>query len=276
MAFGNSQKTSSKSERPLDGMNFGDIFVPATELPTIKWLKLGVWGPPKVGKTHFTMTNPTGKIFIIDTEGSAKTNIQMFPDDVKERVFIFDVLKHATTKDGEIDYDNLIAILEDVIRKTSQTIKQEGGENVTIVIDSATDIWDWLAIWVTELPGVKHIGADKDKVNRLEWGKPNRKYADIFRNLLFAECNVILTFLAKDTVSSTGETIGIEPRWQKNTFRWLDVVAQLEKVGDRRTMRFSGSKNVGGRIVDKMPDLENPDWLALCKHIEKHTGVKFS
>ena len=272
--FGASKNAPTKT-KPFEGKTLAELFTPATDLPKIRWLKLGIWGPPKVGKSYFTMTNPKGKIFVIDTEGSAKTTVQTFPESVQKRIFIFDVLEHATTKDDDIDYDHLVAVLEDIIKRTSQAIKEEGGENVTIVIDSATDIWDWLAIWVTELPGVKHIGADKDKVNRLEWGKPNKKYAEIFRNLLMADCNVILTFIAKETVDGTGQTIGIEPRWQKNTFRWLDVVAQFEKIGDRRTLKFSGSKNVGGRIVDKMPDLENPDWSKLCAHIEKHTGVKF-
>jgi hypothetical protein len=272
LAFGKAEEAKPK---PLDGKSLGDLFVPATELPSIKWLKIGVWGPPKVGKTHFTMTNPKGKIFIIDTEGSAKVNVQMFPKSVKERVFIFDVQSFVETKDEDIDYDHLISVLEDIVKKITIAIKEEGGENVTLVIDSATDVWEWLSIWVTELPGAKHIGGDKDKVNRLEWGKPNKKYATIFRHLLMAECNVILTFLAKETVDDTGKTLGIEPRWQKNTFRWLDVVGQLEKVGDRRTLRFTGSKNVGGRIVDNLPDLENPDWPKLCAHIAKHSGVKF-
>lgn len=268
--------TTEKAPSPLEGKSMKDLYIPATSLPKIRWLKLGIWGAPKVGKTHFAMTNPKGKIFIIDTEGSAKTNIQMFPDEVKKRVFIFDVLSHAVTKEGEIDYDHLVAVLEDVIKKTAQEIKEVGGENVTIVIDSATDIWDWLSIWIGEQPDVEKIGKDKDKVNRLAWHRPNKKYAEIFRNLMMADCNIILTFIAKEAVGENGANLGYtEPRWQKNTLRWLDVVVQLDKVGSTRTMKFTGSKNVGGRIVDKMPDLDNPDWAKMCAHIEKHTGVKF-
>lgn len=273
--FGKATAATVKAPSPIEGKSLHDLFVPATSLPKIKWLKLGVWGSPKVGKTHFTMTQPNGKIYIIDTEGSAKTNIQMFPKDVQERVFIFDILRNAVIKDGEIDYDYLVQMLEDVIKKTAQTIKEEGGENVTIVVDSATDIWDWLAIWVAEQPGVAKI-AGGDKVNRLEWNKPNKKYAEIFRNLMMADCNIILTFIAKDAVGENGANLGYsEPRWQKNTLRWLDVVAQIDKVGGARVMKFTGSKNVGGRIVDKIPDLDNPDWAKMCAHIEKHTGVKF-
>lgn len=275
MAFGAEPK-AKKEERvsKIDGKDLAELFVCATDLPTLKGLKIGVWGRAKVGKTHFSMTNSKGKIFIIDTEGSAKTNVLAFPEEVKKRIFVFDVLKASEVKEdaGEIDYAGTLEILEDVVKKVAQVSKDEGAGNVTIVVDSATDIWDWLGIWLDEItPSAQHIGKDKDKVNRLEWGKANKRYADIFRNLMRSGCNVIMTFIAKEAVGPDGSNQGFYmPRWQKNTDRWVDVIVQIEKEGPKRVMRFRG-----GRLVDNVPDLENPTWDRMLAHIAKHSGVKF-
>jgi hypothetical protein len=275
MAFGAEPK-KAKEERvsKVDGKDLSELFVCATELPKLTALKIGIWGRAKVGKTHFSMTNSKGKIFIIDTEGSAKVNVLAFPDEVKKRIFIFDLLNVSDLKEGEgeIDYAGTLDILEDVVKKVAQASKDEGASNVTIVIDSATDIWDWLGIWLDEItPAAQHIGKDKDKVQRLEWGKANKRYADIFRNLMRSGCNVIMTFRAKEAVGTDGANVGyFIPRWQKNTDYWIDVIVQIDKEGPKRVLRFKG-----GRLVDNVPELENPTWDKMCAHIAKHSGVKF-
>jgi hypothetical protein len=270
MGFEDDIIVKKSTEVVIEDKPLGEYFKVGTKLPPIRWLKIAIWGRAKVGKTHFSMTNPKGKIFIIDTEGSAKTNIWAFDEDIKERIFVFDLLENTSIEDGNIDYPKTLALLEHVIKKISQEMKNSD-EPITIVVDSATDIWDWLGIWLDELPGVAHIGKDKDKVNRLEWGKANKRYADMFRNLMMSGCNVIMTFRAKDAVDGSGCNLGyFIPRWQKNTDYWIDVIAQLDKEGTKRILRFKG-----GRLVDGLPDLEDPTWAKMTAHIAKHRKVKF-
>jgi hypothetical protein len=263
--------TPQKVER-----SFGDMYIPATQLPTLKCIKMGIWGVPKIGKTHFALTFPKGEIFVIDTEGSTKVNIQQFPEEVKERVHIAEILKMAEQEDRGVDLTQAIDALEDVLQKTLVHIDASGKDpsDFTILIDSATDIWDWLADWLDTDPGTKHI-AGGEKINRLEWGKANKRYRDIFHQIRKADCNVILTFVSKEMVDEQGRDLGVQrPRWQKNTFRWLDMIVKLDKVDGKRVMLFKGQDR-GGRLGDNIPDLVDPDFPKFFKHLEKHSGVKF-
>lgn len=274
MAFGAAKST--KQTKELSTRSLGDLYKPATDLKGGHGLKIAIWGRAKVGKSHFCLT-PPGKIYVIDTESAIKTNIQSFSDDVRERVFVADVLQFSGLKEGssEINYEGILDIIEDAVDKILIAAKEEGESNITVVIDSASDLWDWLGIWLADLPGVAHIGKDGDKVNRLEWQKANKRYAAIMLKLTMSGCNIICTFKAKDAVGNDGADLGYaKPRWQKNSKHRFDLVGVIEKSGDKRVLKFTGSDN-GGRYGDKIPDLENPTWSSLLKHLEKQCGVTF-
>jgi len=270
MGFGaQKQKARAISDRSL-----GDLFKPATELKATQGLKIAIWGRAKVGKSHFCLT-PPGKIFIIDTESAIKTNIGSFPQDVRERVYVADILQFSGLKDGtsDIDYGMMLDIIEDAITKVLMAVRQDGEQNATVVIDSASDLWDWLGIWLVERPDVKHTG--EDKVNRLEWGKANKRYIQAMTKLMMSGCNVICTFKAKDAVGPDGADLGFaKPRWQKNSKHIFDVIGVIEKTGDKRVLKFTGADN-GCRYGDKVPDLENPTWNTLIEHLQKHCHVVF-
>lgn len=275
MGFGSQVK---KEAKPASNRSLDELFRPATELEAAHGLKIAIWGRAKVGKSHFCLT-PPGKIFVIDTESAIKTNVQSFPTDVKERVFVADVLQFSGLKEesGDINYGIMLDVLEDAITKILQAVKTDGESNVTVVIDSASDLWDWLGIWLNEeAPGVSHIGHDKDKVNRLEWGKANKRYARDMLKLIMSGCNIICTYKAKDAVGADGADLGFaKPRWQKNSKHLFDLVGVIEKSGDKRVLKFTGSDN-GGRYGDKIPELENPTWSRLLEHLEKNCGVTFN
>ncbi|MCK9577134.1 MAG: ATP-binding protein [Clostridia bacterium] len=273
MAFGKQEEKSvvSKSDRLLS-----ELYKPATELTADKGLKIAIWGRAKVGKSYFCLTPPNGKIYAIDTESGLKVNIQSFDDKTKKRVFVAEILQFSGLKTGNnIDYNQILDVLDDAVNKILLAVKNGEEEDITIVIDSASDIWDWLGTWLGELPGVSHIGKDADKVNRLEWGKANKRYETIMTKLKMSGCNVICTYKAKDAISSSGSDLGFaRPRWQKNSKHIFDVIATIELIGGKRIMKFT-TDDCGSRYGDKIPDLENPSWEKLLKHLESHCGVSF-
>jgi AAA domain len=272
MAFGK-QATKSK---PISTRTLGDLFTPGTELSCGQGLKIAIWGRSKVGKSHFCLTNP-GEIYIIDTESAIKENVKNFPPELRERLHVSDILKFSGLKEGssEIDYSGMLDVIEEAVDKILLKAKEVGENNITVVLDSASDLWDWLGIWLADVPGVEHIGKDGDKVNRLEWGKANKRYAAVILKLTMSGCNIIFTFKAKDAVGANGADLGyITPRWQKNSNYKFDLIGNIEKIGDKRVLKFTGANN-GGRYGDKIPDLENPTWDALMKHLEKQCGVNF-
>jgi hypothetical protein len=272
MAIGQTvvNKKEEAKKSAIDDIAFEDLFTPATEIKAGKGLKIGIYGRAKVGKSHFALTFPKGIIYVIDTEGAIKTNVQVLDDTFKSRIKVFEVMQYSSSleEEGDMDFSETLKVLEKAIRKTIAANK--GKEDVTLVVDSATDMWDWLSIWVTdEAEGVKHI-AGGDKVNRLEWGKPNKRYTRMIDNLVRSGCNVIMTFRAKPMVDSQGCDVGVDTaRWQKNTDYKLDLIVHMVKVGKERTLKFDG-----GRYGDNIPELKDPSWPKLLKHLETHSGVK--
>ena len=75
----------------------------------------------------------------------------------------------------------------------------ESGVMGTIVIDSGTDMWDWLSTWL-ELEGATKFNKSDNSMNRTEWGKANKKYADFMYLLLRCNWNVIWTFRAHPVI----------------------------------------------------------------------------
>lgn len=263
MAWG---KTENKEETPKD---VSTIFTPVVDLEEITALKLGVYGKAKVGKTHFCLTAKR-PVYIIDTEGSIKINVKQLPKEEREGIFVAEVLQAADKKDKEIDLvKSLDALVEAIDTITDAVIKQEesGSNPGTIVIDSATDIWDWLSIWLDEAATRTKAG----DMPRFEWGKANKKYTEVMYMLLRSNWNVVMTFRAKEVVNSKGESLGTYgPRWQKNTDYWLDLITEMQRDGLSHVMRFRG-----GRYGDVIPDLKEPTWEKLRKHISDNTGVTF-
>lgn len=265
-------KKSNSSEQPSneDKRRLQDVFKPAVELESVRGLKFALYGKAKVGKTHFCMTARL-PIYIIDTEGSASVNKAAFSKEIQEQMYIAEVITAASKRDKEIDLvKSLDALVEAIDLVTDAVISSEeaGTPRGTIVIDSATDIWDWLGIWLDEAAGVKLTKSGD--MPRFEWGKANKKYAEMMYMLLRSGWNVVMTFRAKDAVNSKGEDLGyVVPRWQKNTDYWMDLIGEMRKDASRRII-FRG-----GRYGEHIPDLENPTWESLEKHLSKIAGVTF-
>lgn len=261
----NSSKQPSEEKRRLQ-----DVFKPAVELESVRGLKFALYGKAKVGKTHFCMT-ARRPIYIIDTEGSASVNKAAFPKEVQEEMFIAEVIQAASKRDKEIDLvKSLDALVEaiDIVTDAVITSEEENTPRGTIVIDSATDIWDWLGIWLDEAAGAKTTKSGD--MPRFEWGKANKKYAEMMYMLLRSGWNVVMTFRAKSAVNSKGEDLGyIVPRWQKNTDYWMDLIGEMSKDAHRRII-FRG-----GRYGEHIPDLVDPTWDSLEQHLSKITGITF-
>lgn len=268
-------------------LTFKEMFKPSVELETISGLKIGIAGKAKVGKTHFALTAPL-PIIVIDTEGSYKLNVTYFPRERREQIHVNEVLRFAGKRQKKIDLTESLNAMEDAIdlvtdiliaseRELDETEDAGVIETIkelpfdprvvkgTIVIDSATDIWDWLSAWIEDVGSKTSSGS----LNRLEWGKPNQRYADFMMMLLRSNWNVIFTYRVKAAVSNKGEDLGYNnPRWQKNTDYWLDQICEMVDNGVTSTLMFRG-----GRFGRNIPDLVDPSWDTLCEHLKNYSGV---
>lgn len=258
--------SSSPSGRSLD-----EIFKPAVGLEHVPYLRMAIFGRAKIGKTHFALTAAnTGPVWIIDTEGAVNINIMSVPPELRSRIHVADILCFSDKKNRKVDLVASLDALRDAIDKLTDYIKDNPGEIGTIVVDSATDMWDWMSIWLEE-EGATNFSTG-GKMLRTEWGKANKKYAELMYMLLGSGWNIILTFRAREAVNSKGESLGFDnARWQKNTDYWIDLICEYRKDGLDRSLRV-----IGGRFGDSISPLTNPNWDDLLDHLEKQTGVTFA
>lgn len=247
------------------------IFKPGTSLECVKGLKIGIYSRSKIGKTHFALTAPAPR-YVIDTENAYQWNLRQFPVEHRAQTFVSEVLEEADydKKKGVDIFKSLDLTLEAIDLLTQHIMELEetdpNGPRGTIIIDSASDIWDWLSMWIEEY-ATRTSGGN---VNRLEWGKANKKYNRFMRMLLSSDWNVVWTFRSEPAVDDKGRDMGYDKvRWQKKTDFWLSLITELKMEGVDVVMKFRGDRF--GRIQE---DLVNPNWDSLCKHLTKHSGVQ--
>ena len=275
MAFGNKpQASAAVKEEEGSELGLDELFTPATELETIPRLTLGLQGLAKVGKSHFCLTvaeGTEGPVYIIDTEGSIKLNLIHFDSEIRSRVYVAEVLQFAGLANNKVNLvQSLTKLKKSILAVTEKAIAEGPEVKGTLIVDSATDIWDWLQVWLEEAANVKRTKSGD--MPRFEWGKANEQYAIIMYMLLRTNWNIILTFRSKKAVSNEGVDLGWNiPRWQKNTDYWVDLIAEL-KIDDEgnRLMAFTG-----GRYGENLPSLPDPTFTKLIEHLTKETGVTF-
>lgn len=276
MAFGKNKSTIDSPSKPdAPKLELGDRFKCATELETLPRLTVAISGLAKVGKSHFALTvaeATEGPVYVIDTEGAIKINLLHFPNEIREKIFVAEVLQFAGLAKNKVNLvESLEALKESIRLVTEEAIVNNPEITGTFIIDSATDIWDWLQIWLEEAANVKRTKSGD--MPRFEWGKANEQYAEIMYMLIRTHWNVIATFRAKEAMSNEGVTLGYNvPRWQKNTMHWFDVIGELQ-YDDERVLHFTPGR--AGRYGDTLPDLKNPTFKGLIEMLEKKTGVKF-
>jgi hypothetical protein len=132
----------------------------------------------------------------------------------------------------------------------------------TIVIDSGTDIWDWLGIWKDE--------QNFTEPGRLQWGHANKRYNEFIIMMLHSKWNVLGSFKAEAMVDTKGgDLLTDKPKWQKKTDYWFDVIIELKSMGPDRQAIFRGDR-FGGNIGT----LLNPTWQDIVTQLESKKKVK--
>lgn len=247
-----------------------DFFVPSIEISAIDGFKIGVFGKDGVGKTHICATAP-GTVFYIDTEGTAMTVISKFPFDVRQRIRVFNVKKKYDNDVDIINYPASIELVEEAVDAVYRYTQEHPDEYGTIVIDSASDLWDWLQYWLniqTDLARAK-----SGKMIQTEWGRANKRHAKILDMLLKTEWNVILTAQAHPVYGSGGEVTTInDPKWQKGVPFWADVSGELKYENGNATFtirKCRHDRDLEGSII------EDPTFESIKNFISEKTGIPF-
>lgn len=262
MAFGQPSATKPVKEE----FDVRAIFKPAIELKPSNNFIFGVWGREKVGKTYWCLDVP-GTKYIIDTENAVELNKEVFSDVQQSDMFIYNAMHTTEGSLRDIDYDKSIFGLFDHVESLIKHIK-DSGEKATIIVDSITDIWDWMGIWLDKEAARK---TDGKQMMRTEWGKANGPYMEFLKMLKNAPCDVIVTAKAFPAYGKGGEVLDYDlPKWQKNTPYWILVNLEYTKKGRDRFLRIEGC-----RVGDVHGTFKNYSFSDIRDHIVKESGIKF-
>lgn len=262
-------------------------FTPATELEQDDGLKIAVLAKAKQGKTALTQAETVLPRYCIDTEGNIKKEVKNFksrphtPEEAAQ-THIAEVLKLSNViedkRKGTTKID-LVASLNaafDAIDEITEIVKNTPhtkGDPApgTIIVDSATDIWDWTKMWLEDgADGTLKRSKTTGEIPRFEWGKANEKYTNFIHLILHSDWHVIMTFRAKPAVNDKGEDLGYNVAdWQKYTDFWFDIICELKWKGTASELTFRGDRY--GNIQDKIFD---PTWPKIVAKIEEHSGLK--
>lgn len=252
------------------------FFKVGTELVSIGNIRLGLYGDTKVGKTHFILGLPETK-FIIDIDGNVKDLISKFPQNIQENTHVFECSPFNPVS-NILDYDYVVDRIEECVKVVHSYIKglPEDTPKGFIIIDSATELWEYLGFWLsmqTDLARSKNTG----KMVQTEWGRVNTKYKIIMDHLVDTGWHIILNARSDNEYSESGARLGAtKPKWQKNTPAFCNVVAEMTFNGVDRTLtfddvRFSSAQFISMRGVE----VKNPTWESMVKTISDKTKVTF-
>jgi len=267
MALGGNS-TSAPEAPPVQRLSAQErvrkAFKCSVELEVMAGFKIALWGLHKTGKSHFAGTAPL-PIYVIDTEGAWHLNRTAFPKEVQQQIFVSEVLYQADKEGNKVNVIAAMDAMFEALDALTDLIKETPDDKVgTIVIDSMTDLWDWLGIWkdVADLPGPG---------GRLQWGHANKRYTEFINMLLHSRWNVVATFKAEGMVDKTGADLGMDKaKWQKKTPYWFDCIAELRREETRRILILKGD-----RLGDIREKLEDPSFPKLVELFKKRTKVTF-
>ncbi len=242
-------------------------FKPAIEIPATKCLRMGIYGLPKSGKTHFCLTAKR-PIYIIDTEKSAQILVKQLPEEVQREIYIADLVDFAEKKGNRMDVVQSLEAAFNIIGDLIDSI--ENSEHTgTIIIDSMSDMWEFLLTWLEEQPDLRRA-RESGQIMSTERQRANKRWTQLMRLLQASDWNVILTFKAKQKWVGGAPVDVYDADWQKNTFHWLDLNVEIRRIADEHHFLIPG-----GRFGDKYENQVNVDFFGLQQYLTKKSGVKF-
>lgn len=183
-------------------------------------LKCLAWGKAEVGKTYLALSFPS-PIYVIDTEFGTAPVTRHFPE---KDIFIYE----AAILDPSTDEPDVEASLKN-LEEAVATLKDVS--TGTIVIDSGTDIWQWLGAWVEQQARKSGRMTSAGTPQRLEWGRANLRWRQLILRLMAKPVNFVITAQAAQEYTSKGEaTDDYRAKVQGQTPHMCDIIVELQKT----------------------------------------------
>jgi hypothetical protein len=189
-----------------------EMFKPAAQAYKRRGLKIGMWGAPGTGKTHFGLTMPE-PIYVISTEFGVTQLLHQFPS---KDIHIAEVYVLEETEEAYVA--NPIKSLENLEKALAAVRNVEKG---SVVIDSGSDLWSWMQSWLYREEEEK---IKAGKFMQFNWGKANERIRMDFMKIISRPTAFLITGRAGPVYTRDGQVTGQQkPRWMMETGYYVDV-----------------------------------------------------
>ena len=236
------EKKAEKIEEPEVKVSFQKL----SSAEPVKYLKIGVHGQQKSGKTRFALT-ATPPIYVIVTEPGLRPLIKLFPN---KEIYFVDVYKPDYAGVFEVEANKTLAKIDAAVKSIRKMVLDNPESVGTVVVDSVTDIWKWVQEWMK----VEILKIDKTArvKQQWDWGYANNKYQNIIMQLLSLPTHLILTAQDREEYAGAGMPSGTyEPRWMGQTPYWVDIIIGMIKIKDKAGVVHYMSEIEDSRHMDE-------------------------
>lgn len=242
-----------------------DKMRPSKDLEVVRGLKVGVYGMPGVGKTYLGFSFPLPH-FIVDIDGSSRKILEMYPEDIKDQVFIQEV--KLSDEDGDANATDVVEDIADTIRMIKRDTTPEERKG-TVIIDTASELLSYCNYWLEEQPNIKKY-RQNGAIMRTEYAIRDRKYLQILAPLRDIEMNVLLIGHAKNKFDGQGNpTNETYPYMHTSVNQFVDVLGELVMDGDER--KFIIRKDRFSQMKGK--EIEEPTFTKIRDFFIKHAKI---
>jgi hypothetical protein len=215
------------SEKKVEVPKPSEVFKNIDEVEEGEGLKCIVFGKPETGKTYFGLSFPE-PIYVISTEFGVKKLRHHFPDkDIKLLECNVPFADKPTDRKGNIIDTPFNTDPETSLKKieaASFALEQiKGG---TIIIDSASDIWSWLSLYLGNI-GERSVSkkTGEEYIRGTEWAKINEAFRILVNRFNSLPCHLVICCREKQDLEGN---VGIKA--SKDVDHFVDIVVHLEKI----------------------------------------------
>jgi|GEM_PF-6144289 len=239
-----------------------DLFTPIEKALQKAGIRAFFWGEFGTGKTYSALSFPE-PVYVISTEGGVTPLAQHFKGkDIRilECSVPYGEKPVVKSTGQEVDEPFVVDPVLSLEKVEQATIALQNVSKGTIVIDSVSDIWEWLGSWL-HYNAARSVSksSGKEFMMQTEWQHANAKYKVLMFRLLTRPCNVVLTARSSPVYQDGNMTGTSKAKTQQNTPYWMDLVAQFQ---NRPMPEGTSGKLVNKRIVTitkcRFGDVPNP------------------
>jgi len=204
-----------------------DLFKPIDEVEEGEGLKVLIFGKPETGKTFFALSFPE-PLHVLSTEFGVKKLRHHYPDkEIKLLECNVPFAEKPRDRKGNVIDTPFNTDPETSLKKIEAASfaleKIKGG---TVIIDSASDIWSWLSLYLGNV-GERSVSAKtgEEFIKGTEWAKINEAFRILINRFNSLPCHLVVTARQKEDINGN-----ITFKAAKDLDHFVDLTVHVEKL----------------------------------------------